>query len=106
MPMQRFNPALPADYPVTWDHNDDGHLQVTITLAELRPHPPWRHTGDDVVLVLRNTSLSEVTVTYTVTALGMVSASAVSRAASSSRCCATCSAQRDAAKPACLLVSE
>lgn len=69
-PMQRFSPALPANYPVTWDHNDDGHLEVTITLAELRPHPPWRHTGDDVVLVLRNISLSEVTVTYTVTAHG------------------------------------
>jgi hypothetical protein len=69
-PMRRFKPALPADYPVRWDHNDDGHLEVTITLAELRPHPPWRHTGDDMVLVLRDTTLSEVTVTYTVTAHG------------------------------------
>ena len=53
-----------------WHHNDDGHLEVTITLAELRPHPPWRHTGDDLVLVVRDTTLSEVTVTYTVTAHG------------------------------------
>ncbi|OSC32296.1 hypothetical protein B8W69_00425 [Mycobacterium vulneris] len=68
--MLQFKPALPADYPVRWDHNGDGDLEVTITLAELRPHPPWRHTRDDVVLVLRDTALSEVTVTYTVTAHG------------------------------------
>jgi hypothetical protein len=68
--MLQFKPALPADYPVRWDHNDNGDLEVTITLAELRPHPPWRHTGDDVVLVLRDTTLSQVTVTYTVTAHG------------------------------------
>lgn len=70
VPPVSFVPALPADYPVRWEHNDDGDLEVTITLAELRPHPPWRHTGDDVVLVLRNSALEEVTVTYTVTAHG------------------------------------
>ncbi|MFP1155364.1 hypothetical protein ACK280_25300 [Mycobacterium sherrisii] len=43
---------------------------MTITLAELRPHPPWRHNENDVVLVLRNPDLDEVTVTYTVTAHG------------------------------------
>ena len=43
---------------------------MTITLAELRPHPPWRDTGNDVVLVVRDMALSEVTVTYTVTAHG------------------------------------
>jgi hypothetical protein len=43
---------------------------VTITLAELRPHPPWRHNEHDVVLVLRNPDLDEVKVTYTVTAHG------------------------------------
>jgi hypothetical protein len=70
MPAQRFTPAPPVDYPVRWNNNDDGDLEVTITLADLRPHPPWRDTGDDVVLVLRDTDLSEVTVTYTVTAHG------------------------------------
>jgi hypothetical protein len=65
-----FSPGLPADYPVRWENNDDGDLEVTITLAELRPHPPWRHAEDDVVLLLRDTSLNEVTVTYTVTAHG------------------------------------
>jgi hypothetical protein len=67
---QRFIRARPSGYPVDWDHNDDGDLEVTITLAELRPHPPWRHTDDDLVLVLRDMTLSEVTVTYTVTAHG------------------------------------
>lgn len=67
---QRFTPGVPAEYPVRWDNNDDGHLEVTITLAELRPHPPWRHDGNDLVLVVRDTTLSEVTVTYTVTAHG------------------------------------
>jgi hypothetical protein len=70
IPAQNFKVAPPADYPVDWEDNDDGDLEVTITLAELRPHPPWRHNGDDVVLVLRNADLDEVTVTYTVTAHG------------------------------------
>lgn len=65
-----FVPAPPADYPVKWEDNDDGDLEVTITLAQLRPHPAWRHNEDDVVLVLRNQDLDEVTVTYTVTAHG------------------------------------
>ncbi len=65
-----FKPAPPADHPVEWENNDDGDLEVTITLAELRPHPPWRHNENDVVLVLRNPDLDEVTVTYTVTAHG------------------------------------
>ncbi len=68
--VQNLKLRLPADYPVEWEDNDDGDLEVTITLAELRPHPPWRHNADDVVLVLRNLNLDEVTVTYTVTALG------------------------------------
>ena len=37
---QNVKPAPPADYPVEWEDNDDGDLEVTITLAELRPHPP------------------------------------------------------------------
>lgn len=60
---QNFKVAAPADYPIDWEDNDDGDLEVTITLAELRPHPPWRQNGDDVVLVLRNADLNEVTVT-------------------------------------------
>jgi hypothetical protein len=70
IPAQNFKVAPPAAYPVDWEDNDDGDLEVTLTLAELRPHPPWRHNGDDVVLVLRNADLDEVTVTYTVTAHG------------------------------------
>lgn len=70
VPSLRFKPALPADYPLVWDNNDDGDLEVTITLAELRPHPTWRHNNDDVVLVCRKADLTKVTVTYTVTAHG------------------------------------
>lgn len=58
----------PRDYPVSWEHNDDGDLEITIDLPNLRPHPPWRHTGHDVVLVLREPGRESVTVTYTVTA--------------------------------------
>jgi len=60
---QRYSWPRPAGYPVSWDHNDDGDLEVTITLAELRPHPPWRHVGNDVVLVMRDTRVDEMTVT-------------------------------------------
>ena len=62
-----FSGLTPAGYPVSWDHNDAGDLEVTIDLPELRPHPPWRHAENDVVLVAREPA---ITVTYTVTAHG------------------------------------
>lgn len=60
----------PRGYPVSWGYDDDGELQITIDLPNLRSHPPWRHTGDDVVLVMRAPARKTVTVTYTVTAAG------------------------------------
>lgn len=59
----------PRGYPISWDHNEVGDLEVTIDLPELRPLPPWRHSGDDVVLIARDDA-DTVTVTYTVTARG------------------------------------
>lgn len=56
------------DYPVEWDHNDDGDLIVKITLPELRPREIWTSDDDDVVLVLRDRAQTEVEVTYTLTA--------------------------------------
>lgn len=70
---QMPRPARPADYPIEWRHNDDGDLEVTITLTRLRPHPAWRSEsfGDDLVLVVDpDSSADEITVTYTVTAQG------------------------------------
>lgn len=71
MPMPKLAPA--ADYPIEWRHNDDGDLEVTITLRQLRPHPEWRSDdyGDEVVLVVDpECEMSNVTVTYTATAQG------------------------------------
>jgi hypothetical protein len=65
-----FKPAPPGGYPIKW-RNVEGNLRVRITLPELRPTPPWEseeECGDDVVLVLRESELESVTVTYTVTA--------------------------------------
>jgi hypothetical protein len=33
--------AGPRDYPIDWRHNDDGDLEVAVTLPQLRPHPAW-----------------------------------------------------------------
>ena len=57
------------DYPVEWEHNEDGDLVVTITLPELRPRQVWRSVDDDVVLLLRDRDLHQVTVSYTATAV-------------------------------------
>jgi hypothetical protein len=65
--------ARPSDYPIEWRHNDDGDLEVTITLARLRPHPEWRSesVGEDIVLVVDpDMAVDEITVTYTATAHG------------------------------------
>lgn len=56
------------DYPVEWEHNENGDLVVTITLPELRPRQVWRSAHDDVVLVLRDNDLDQVVVSYTATA--------------------------------------
>jgi hypothetical protein len=55
-------------YPVEWDHDDNGDLDVKITLAQLRPHEVWTSDDDNVVLTLRDDSLGAVEVTYTITA--------------------------------------
>lgn len=69
--LQTVGPLSPSslkDYPVEWDHNDDGDLVVKITLAQLRPLEEWTSNDDDVVLMLRGKGLDAVEVTYTVTA--------------------------------------
>ncbi|MBV8349415.1 MAG: hypothetical protein JOZ49_18405 [Mycolicibacterium sp.] len=61
----------PDGYPIEWRHNDDGDLEVTVTLPQLRPHPEWRseHYGEDIVLVVDpEEAADEITVTYTATA--------------------------------------
>lgn len=61
------------DYPIDWEHNDDGDLEVTINLAQLRPHPAWRSEsfGEDIVLVVDpDSDADQITMTYTVTAQG------------------------------------
>jgi hypothetical protein len=59
----------PKDYPVEWEHNENGDLVVTITLPELRPRQVWRSADDDVVLVLRDRDIHQVMVSYTATAV-------------------------------------
>ncbi|WP_155987079.1 MULTISPECIES: hypothetical protein [unclassified Mycobacterium] len=66
-----FELARPKDYPIEWRHNDDGDLEVIVTLAQLRPYPEWRsdYHGDDVVLIVDpHLDSDEITVSYTVTA--------------------------------------
>jgi hypothetical protein len=68
-------PRLPRPdvYPIEWRHNDDGDLEVTVTLPQLRPHPEWRSEkhGDDVVLIVDpEVDTDKITVTYTATAHG------------------------------------
>ena len=65
-----YFPRRLKDYPVTYDHNDDGDLEVTITLTTLRPRKTWTSGDDDVVLMTRSDDIDDVTVTYTVTADG------------------------------------
>jgi hypothetical protein len=65
--------ARPSDYPIEWRHNDDGDLEVMITLPRLRPVPEWRSDeyGEEMVLVVDpGEEVDEITVTYTATADG------------------------------------
>ncbi|MBB3606615.1 hypothetical protein FHT40_006306 [Mycolicibacterium sp. BK556] len=65
-----LRPAHLAADPVKW-RNVEGNLRVRITLPELRPTPTWEseeECDDEIVLVLRDTDLERVTVSYTVTA--------------------------------------
>lgn len=62
-----------SDYPIEWRHNDDGDLEVTITLGRLRPHPEWRSDdySEEIVLVVDpDVDVDEIVVTYTATAYG------------------------------------
>lgn len=71
VPMPPLRLARRDDYPIEWEHNDDGDLVVTINLARLRPHPAWRSEsfGEDIVLVVDpDSNADQITVTYTVTA--------------------------------------
>lgn len=57
------------DYPVEWENDENGDLVVKITLSELRPRQVWRSADDDIVLVLRDKDLHQVTVSYSATAV-------------------------------------
>lgn len=70
-------PALrhirPTDYPFDWRHNDEGDLEVTITLPRLRPLSEWRgdEYGEDIVLIVDpRPEIESINVTYTATAHG------------------------------------
>jgi hypothetical protein len=65
-----YIPRRLKDYPVTHGHNDNGDLEVTITLPTLRPRKTWTSGDDDIVLMAHADDIDEVTVTYTVTADG------------------------------------
>lgn len=65
-----YVPRRLKDYPVTCNHNDDGDIEVTITLDTLRPRKIWTSSDDDIVLIPHSGDIDEVTVTYTVTADG------------------------------------
>lgn len=72
LPMPPLAPI--ADTPIEWRHDDNGDLEVTITLHQLRPHPEWRSDdyGDEIVLIVnpKDQGSAEVTFSYTVTAQG------------------------------------
>ncbi|GKT31783.1 hypothetical protein ADUPG1_002105, partial [Aduncisulcus paluster] len=62
-----------ADHPFDWRHNDDGDLEVTITLPRLRPLSEWRgdEYGEDIVLIVDpGADIESINVTYTATAHG------------------------------------
>lgn len=61
--------ARPKDYAIQWESDDD-IVTVTIDIMRFRPHPPWKSQLDDIVLVLVDKSLTEVTASWTVTAQG------------------------------------
>ncbi|UGT41149.1 hypothetical protein LTV02_35245 [Nocardia yamanashiensis] len=61
--------ARPKGYAIHWESDDDT-VTVTIDIERFRPHPPWKNQLDDVVLVLVDKSLTEVTASWTVTAQG------------------------------------
>lgn len=65
-----YLPVQFKNYPVAYAHNDEGDLEVTITLDTLRPRKVWVSDDTDIVLVLRDDGIDEVAVTYTVTADG------------------------------------
>jgi hypothetical protein len=55
--------------PIQWRNKGDD-LVVTINLPELRAYPPIDLDGDDVVLIVRDSTIRSVTVTWTATAEG------------------------------------
>lgn len=63
-----YRPASSAEHPVKLEHDDNRDLVVKITLAELRPQDVWTSDDDDVVLVVRDTTVDSVQVTYSITA--------------------------------------
>lgn len=69
-----YIPAQLTGYPVTYGHNDDGDLEVIITLPTLRPRKTWTSNDDDIVVMLPTNGsddtddVDEIVVTYTVTA--------------------------------------
>ncbi|WP_280456570.1 hypothetical protein [Nocardia carnea] len=54
-------------YPLGWESADDSVI-ITIDLDYLRPYPTWESPQPDVVLVLADPKLTEVTAEWTLTA--------------------------------------
>ncbi|MCE5291417.1 MAG: hypothetical protein LLG14_19565 [Nocardiaceae bacterium] len=52
---------------LTWRNNEDGALEVTIRLDEIRPHPP-KVVGDDEVVLVVPARVEAIAVTWTGTA--------------------------------------
>ncbi|MEU1523939.1 hypothetical protein ABZ413_17235 [Nocardia rhamnosiphila] len=55
--------------PIGWENKGDAVI-VTIDLEYLRPHPTWESPQPDVVLVLADNNLTEVTAEWTLTTQG------------------------------------
>lgn len=56
-----------------WSYNDDGDLEIVITLPSLRPHPAWRSDEDHPQIILMASHIADenpITFSYTVTAEG------------------------------------
>ncbi|WP_280460672.1 hypothetical protein [Nocardia carnea] len=56
-------------YPLGWENKGD-IVVVTIDLEHLRPHPMWESPRPDVVLLVADSSLTEVMAEWTLTAQG------------------------------------
>lgn len=59
----------PLGYPLSWE-NKNGTAVITIDLKHLRPHPRWESPRADIVLILSEPDVTELTAEWTLTAQG------------------------------------